>query len=1187
MNSRFKSFRGVFFAACLLTLTVFGCSGTQSTSSENSSPDSPSACIGCDSVDSQLKQSAIDSVDAALTVIDPVRVQMDNETATALFGVNFGGVPIAGLSLRTREGDSLATYRIEFSDAAKATSIEPSFDVAAAGEQAFAVHGQPATILSTQLIFLPTTKDKTVNADVVKEIEGLRLAWLVTLQNPTEEGSFPEIFSIYLDAQDGALIESRQEGNADEGFGYSRYSGFPTNVVSIEIAPLANNAGYELLAPSQGGRRTYSANTHSPTGPDLGRSPVVSTDVFFGNQAIAATIEQAFSGESVTETGETMAVDVHYGIGRTWDFFEEFFGRNGPFADGSPLNGYANTIRTAGLDTANAAYILNTGLYVFLPPTGASLKTYPGGHPEIISHEFAHAVVRNEIEPSNVTPPTGDHIREYLAFLEATAQIFSLVEKNWRANPPTALPGGVYADGGVPIWTAKDAWGWAPSGSDGVSLNFYCRQASVDAGCVGQMPIEAVQDPVALYTGAYQVAGILRQLFVYLSTGVPPSPSHGGSPSALVSPFLERGVTGIGMMNAAQFFYRSIAFSSVAYPDMRSFAGTLLARAQTETNFCSDTYKTIWDVLRAVNLKDAPIDRVSPTSLSIAVSQSTGNVNVTLNAVDPVDDSGFDHSLSRAVLKVNGNEVAQPQFDAAGHATVQLQISQFPATPWGNYSFYLEVEDHCKNIATKTYSKTIYSNRNVVVVQSGTPKQPKLTVTLSDGGALSSVKFTADNGFTYTDTASPFEVTLDTSTWTDGPHTITILAKDTAGNEFTTTKTITADNTAPAVTLTSSGSVPPFQLTATATDASPLTQTVFGLDATPFTTDTSAPFNASYTPTNNGQHVLTALVSDSFGNAGSASIPAPRDTVAPTAILTTQQTGLAVQLTAGGMVDTCGVNWSLFVDNTPIANGTVSSWTGALPNALLFPGTHVFSADINDNCGNSAHVQQSFFINSVPTVTIDPVQQDIVSLKHYNVTVRVIHDRPITSIVLKRTHGAAQTELVLGQWTSAAGELLPIRTFSIDTSEAGWFSGTREIQAIAIDNLGIPGQATSEFYVDNTAPVLNVSLAWDGAQGFTIHADANDWWPGSVDNMREVSAVVLSAIPTITRTSAPWVINTGTITPYDSFDIGFGAAAKDKSGNRHAKTLLSHATCATQNNVRTCSMTAPSLVEDITSYFDH
>ncbi len=1163
-------------AVALTGFVVFGCSGSQGPAA---TPGATTEASDADSagVEIELKQAAVASIDPSLNVAS-LRLQNDQGTATALFGVDYKGIPIVGLSLRTRQGKALATSQVEFSEEAKGVSEIPSVDSDAAAARVLELHGEDADVVDVQLVFLPTTKDEFTATSAVRQIESLRLVWFVRVQNPTESGSFPEIFDIYLDAQDGSLVGSRQEASYIKGLGHSYHSGD----VTIQVARSSDPDGYVLIDAGQGGRQTYSAASTTDLNSIV---PVISESLEFGGAGIRPDdFDDAFANGKLTEEGITSAVDLHYGIGQTWDFFAQTYGRNGPYNDGTAVDGVANVPCPTGQDILGAYSHSARKIYSCLPLANPSnWGALEGTHPEVVSHEFAHAVFDSELELT--TPPPSDHVIEYDSLSEALAQIFSLVEKGKRFN---MMMGQLWGDAAIIPWIGVDGSGWAPSSMDSQSMDYYCQSSTLFCPKTVET---VVSEGFTNRTWPYRVGGIIRQLFWYLSEGVSPlsNPTLYGARSG-TSHFLPatRGFSGLGVKRASELFYNAAVYSSVAYPNFHEFGNMLIQRAGDEDGQCSEKQKKVVDALAAVKIFNEPSDRDAPT-VDLSVIQHGGVVEVTVDAVDPLGDSPqTPHAISRTSVKVDGTEVAQPALNAAGHGVATLPVGLFHNGPAASYTFLVEVEDGCKNIATKSVTRTVYLNRNLVVQQSGLPKQPRLTATLSDGGSLALVQFSADNGPLSTVTGpAPFQKVFDTSTWSDGPHFIFVSGQDTQGNIFETTHTITADNTPPTVTsFTSSTGNPPFTLTATATDVSPLTQAAFSLqgDLLPFATDTTAPYNASYTPTDGSLRTLKVSVKDSYGNEGVATRAAPLDATTPTVMLNANQSGGTVMVSANA-TDTCGfasMNTSvtgtaigIATFNVPIANpsATNADWSYTFNTGFLSPGDHLLSADVTDRCGNTTHSESHFLVvASAPGVVVDAPVVPSLHPKLPTITVRVVHDRPIQTIQLQRQIVAGGIPLfqTFDTWAPPGGAgNNPIHTFQLNTSGTDWtISGNIEIRAIAFDDLGLPGSNLTHVPVDNEAPALSEDCTFLPAAVTCVVTGADFTVNG--DNMSRLQAAQFP-LPYVTRIASPWVI-TVVGAGVNSAYIDFIATAKDKFGNERIRAWSFPQSCqySSQSNLWSC-----------------
>ncbi len=156
-----------------------------------------------------------------------------------------------------------------------------------------------------------------------------------------------------------------------------------------------------------------------------------------------------------------------------------------------------------------------------------------------------------------------------------------------------------------------------------------------------------------------------------------------------------------------------------------------------------------------------------------------------------------------------------------------------------------------------------------------------LTASASDNVGVVGVQFQLDrvNGGAE-DTTPPYSILFDTTTTSDGVHTITAVARDAAGNRTTSdpvTVTVAngspADTTPPTVSITSpvsgatvSGTT---NLTASASDNVGVIGVQFRIDGLNFgAEDTSAPYSIPWdtASVSDGSHTITAVARDAAGN---------------------------------------------------------------------------------------------------------------------------------------------------------------------------------------------------------------------------------------------------------------------------------------------------------------------------------
>jgi hypothetical protein len=125
------------------------------------------------------------------------------------------------------------------------------------------------------------------------------------------------------------------------------------------------------------------------------------------------------------------------------------------------------------------------------------------------------------------------------------------------------------------------------------------------------------------------------------------------------------------------------------------------------------------------------------------------------------------------------------------------------------------------------------------------------------------------------DTTAPYSTTWDTTTATDGSHTLTAVATDAAANARTSTPvTVTVDNNAPTVAITSPATGAKLAgattIHASAADTVGVASVQFRLDGADLgPPDTTAPYSTAWdtAKASHGSHTLTAIATDAAANA--------------------------------------------------------------------------------------------------------------------------------------------------------------------------------------------------------------------------------------------------------------------------------------------------------------------------------
>jgi hypothetical protein len=170
-----------------------------------------------------------------------------------------------------------------------------------------------------------------------------------------------------------------------------------------------------------------------------------------------------------------------------------------------------------------------------------------------------------------------------------------------------------------------------------------------------------------------------------------------------------------------------------------------------------------------------------------------------------------------------------------------------------------------------------------------------VTATASDDQAVDHVSFFDGATLIGTDMTAPYAASWDTTSATDGAHSVSAVAFDTAGLSTAAPVSVNVDNTAPAVTITqpATGTVAgTVSIKATATDSSPMNSVVFLVDGVKVAKDVTAPFATSWDSTTvaDGTHAITARATDAAGNTS---------TSAPVSVYVSNAAGSVVMHAAG------------------------------------------------------------------------------------------------------------------------------------------------------------------------------------------------------------------------------------------------------------------------------------------------
>src|SRR5206468_72199 len=221
------------------------------------------------------------------------------------------------------------------------------------------------------------------------------------------------------------------------------------------------------------------------------------------------------------------------------------------------------------------------------------------------------------------------------------------------------------------------------------------------------------------------------------------------------------------------------------------------------------------------------------------------------------------------------------------------------------------------------------------------------------------------------DTSDPYEISWNTFPVSNGSHTLTAVARDVLGAQWTSdpvTVTVWNDHIAPSVSVSSpaagasvSGTT---MVTANASDNVGVVGVQFKLDGANLGAEvTAAPFQVSWNTktATNASHVLTAVARDAAGNTTTSTavtVTVFNDTTAPSVSITSPANGATVSASvnvtanASDNVGVVGVQFKLDGANLG-AEVTSAPYTVAWDTRTATNASHVLTAVARDAAGNS------------------------------------------------------------------------------------------------------------------------------------------------------------------------------------------------------------------------------------------
>jgi RHS repeat-associated protein len=300
-------------------------------------------------------------------------------------------------------------------------------------------------------------------------------------------------------------------------------------------------------------------------------------------------------------------------------------------------------------------------------------------------------------------------------------------------------------------------------------------------------------------------------------------------------------------------------------------------------------------------------------------------------------------------LTVNGTSVVV-------NATTKAYSTTLPLTTDGEASISLVATDAAGNTSTTTRTVTRDATAPVITVQSPDSGAVTQASTIAVSGSVSDLTKS-----TLTVNGTPFTIGADGGftgnvALTSGVNTLTFVARDAAGNQTQTTRTLTRDNDAPVVSVASPSDqvlvkTNTVTVRGTITDASVVTATLNGV---PLTIASDRTYQSTIA-LSEGLNTITLVATDAAGNSTTLTRAVTLDTTAPTLVVSTPANGTTVSAdnitVSGTATDQSAVHVTVNGGNAPLTGlGTFSA------SIALITGSNAIAVIATDSVGNSSTV---------------------------------------------------------------------------------------------------------------------------------------------------------------------------------------------------------------------------------------
>ncbi|MBI3331950.1 hypothetical protein HYZ99_03245 [Candidatus Peregrinibacteria bacterium] len=515
---------------------------------------------------------------------------------------------------------------------------------------------------------------------------------------------------------------------------------------------------------------------------------------------------------------------------------------------------------------------------------------------------------------------------------------------------------------------------------------------------------------------------------------------------------------------------------------------------------------------------NTPVDSAPDTTPpAVSVTAPTegatvaGSVSVAATATDNVSVTGVQFKLDGINL---GAEDTTSPYSISWNTTTASE---------GSHQLTAVARDAAGNVTTSSVVTVTVQNADttppsvsvtVPIEGSVLAGTISINVTASDNISVAGVQFKLDGiNLGAEDTTSPYSISWNTTTASEGSHQLTAVARDAAGNS-TTSQIVNVivqnlDSEPPAVSLTapSDGSTVTnvVNVAANATDNVSVAGVQFKLDGQDLgPEDTASPYSVSWNTLTaiNGPHGLTAVARDAAGNITSSAVvnvAVENDTSAPTVSITAPASGstlsaaVNVDAAAADNVGVAGVQF--FLDGANLGSeDTASPYSVSWNTTTASNGNHTLAARARDAAGNQTTSTTVSVTVSNPDTT--PPAVSVTS--------------PLNGATVSGSIGVAATasdnvSVASVQFKLDGGNLgVPdtVAPYSISWNTATVPNGSHQLSAVATDQAGnVAASNVVNVTVSNgggTPLTLDGAVQFQAIDGFGVSANAASWDNGEL-----------------------------------------------------------------------------------------